>query len=277
MSQGLPPLVRERPDHSQRIFDCSGITPARAGKTLLLPVTVAAFKDHPRSCGKDHFPQLLTTHMLGSPPLVRERRRKKSLHLLMTRITPARAGKTWFGPFLYCPGTDHPRSCGKDFKDFDGFAFLPGSPPLVRERLRPEFYNRVCEGITPARAGKTHSRIRPSSTGWDHPRSCGKDHERQIHGMARSGSPPLVRERLVQDIVRGPNRGITPARAGKTVRAGNRLREPRDHPRSCGKDGQHHHDRNRRRGSPPLVRERQAAACAGVISNGITPARAGKT
>ena len=70
---------------------------------------------------------------------------------------------------------------------------------------------------------------------------------------------------------------ITPARAGKTVRAGNRLREPRDHPRSCGKDGQHHHDRNRRRGSPPLVRERPMMWTPYCSCKGITPARAGKT
>ena len=131
--------------------------------------------------------------------------------------------------------------------------------------------------ITPARAGKTCREWYSGPRYGDHPRSCGKDHERQIHGMARSGSPPLVRERLVQDIVRGPNRGITPARAGKTVRAGNRLREPRDHPRSCGKDGQHHHDRNRRRGSPPLVRERPMMWTPYCSCKGITPARAGKT
>ena len=175
MSQGLPPLVRERPDHSQRIFDCSGITPARAGKTLLLPVTVAAFKDHPRSCGKDDYPALTAYEKQGSPPLVRERRRTKSLQLWMTRITPARAGKTWFGPFLYCPGTDHPRSCGKDRK-FDYFINpSQGSPPLVRERLGAGLDAANKLGITPARAGKTLKTLTGSPSCQDHPRSCGKD------------------------------------------------------------------------------------------------------
>ena len=95
--------------------------------------------------------------------------------------------------------------------------------------------------------------------------------------QASRGSPPLVRERLDGGLYEGLYFRITPARAGKTVRAGNRLREPRDHHRSCGKDGQHHHDRNRRRGSPPLVRERPMMWMPYCSCKGITPARAGKT
>ena len=167
---------------------------------------------------------------------MRERRFIIQLTITDIRITPARAGKTcreWYSGPRY---GDHPRSCGKDKEVPDWILNLLGSPPLVRERLIAILVIYPHQGITPARAGKTCRSVNRGCIFRDHPRSCGKDHERQIHGMARSGSPPLVRERLVQDIVRGPNRGITPARAGKTVRAGNRLREPRDHPRSCGKD-----------------------------------------
>ena len=152
-----------------------------------------------------------------------------------------------------------------------------GSPPLVRERLDGGLYEGLYFRITPARAGKTCRSVNRGCIFRDHPRSCGKDDDTITFLQVNRGSPPLVRERLVQDIVRGPNRGITPACAGKTVRAGNRLREPRDHPRSCGKDGQHHHDRNRRRGSPPLVRERPMMWMPYCSCKGITPARAGKT
>ena len=103
------------------------------------------------------------------------------------------------------------------------------------------------------------------------------------------GSPPLVRERLEDAAVRTADKGITPARAGKTplsqghdftfqdhprskgsalrtritpARAGktfflySRFLVRRDHPRSCGKDGITKAGFKNRRGSPPLVRER---------------------
>ena len=91
---GSPPLVRERLDNISVMTSSTGITPARAGKTAMAGLPVQAAGNHPRSCGKDHFPQLLTTHMLGSPPLVRERLTKDSNGNDKFRITPARAGKT---------------------------------------------------------------------------------------------------------------------------------------------------------------------------------------
>ena len=155
MSQGLPPLVRERPDHSQRIFDCSGITPARAGKTLLLPVTVAAFKDHPRSCGKDDYPALTAYEKQGSPPLVRERHIARQRKRKLGGITPARAGKTGAEGLGPSTNGDHPRSCGKDVPCWMMTAWPTGSPPLVRERLCRLLRKSTFGGITPARAGKT--------------------------------------------------------------------------------------------------------------------------
>ena len=70
---GSPPLVRERlPDSTPDNTD-DRITPARAGKTILIHRSYLPHQDHPRSCGKD-----ATSHsrnpLLGeSPPLVRER------------------------------------------------------------------------------------------------------------------------------------------------------------------------------------------------------------
>ena len=92
---GSPPLVRERLVQYYHAIFKHGITPARAGKTLLLPVTVAAFKDHPRSCGKDILQGSVSANWVGSPPLVRERQERKDLDLQQMGITPARAGKTF--------------------------------------------------------------------------------------------------------------------------------------------------------------------------------------
>ncbi len=97
---GSPPLVRERPIFVTVPILGLRITPARAGKTLLVPLCIGHYKDHPRSCGKDHPWGKDTTGHLGSPPLVRERHCISDIVFLMVRITPARAGKTVMDPFI---------------------------------------------------------------------------------------------------------------------------------------------------------------------------------
>ena len=86
-----------------------------------------------------------------------------------------------------------------------------------------------------------------------------------------------MRERLDALVFSEQQRGITPARAGKTPELFRLAMDIRDHPRSCGKDcswGNGHEDSQ---GSPPLVRERQTAARLRTSPARITPARAGKT
>ena len=112
-------------------------------------------------------------------------------------------------------------------------------------------------GITPARAGKTRSARPLSALKWDHPRSCGKDPGLTVQSLSRLGSPPLVRERRARAMADTRERGITPARAGKT-----KLRCRRRHSAQ---------------GSPPLVRERRCHKNFIVAACGITPTRAGKT
>ena len=171
-------------------------------------------------------------------------------------ITPARAGKT-LNDDGRCPwAEDHPRSCGKDFMIFRFFRCHRGSPPLVRERQLGTDRDDVVGGITPARAGKTKGSPGRQQCAEDHPRSCGKDIGIiSIISMAL-GSPPLVRERPWQDDFRALVLRITPARAGKTYSSYALSVTTRDHPRSCGKDGQIAHKLYVVQGSPPLVRER---------------------
>ena len=152
--------------------------------------------DHPRSCGKDDAFQYLFTKLIGSPPLVRERRVQKSYCVFLVGITPARAGKTWVQAFSKLYIGDHPRSCGKDPAGYHRCHRRRGSPPLVRERQPFMFLAVECSGITPARAGKTRPRCTPPGTLRDHPRSCGKDRPLPDGTETLTGSPPLVRERL---------------------------------------------------------------------------------
>ena len=155
---------------------------------------------------------------------------------LALRITPARAGKTIRFSRPYKRLGDHPRSCGKDRPSRAASDSPSGSPPLVRERLCRAFLLSRDAGITPARAGKTGCHPPKSRPGQDHPRSCGKD--RWKYGILGFdlGSPPLVRERHTEQLLRIIQSGITPARAGKTILCFCKELQCRDHPRSCGKD-----------------------------------------
>ena len=147
----------------------------------------------------------------------------------------------------------------------------------MRERLIFQPLFRSSLRITPARAGKTLGNPGAAYPYWDHPRSCGKDSASPSVDIWRTGSPPLVRERLPALFPAIWLVRITPARAGKTRY---RIGIPGcfwDHPRSCGKDATAGSPWASLRGSPPLVRERLADSQKINNYTRITPARAGKT
>ena len=93
---GSPPRVREKPKllrHNRRNFR---ITPASAGKTMLVCLSGCHLRDHPRECGKNGKEKSVASNPKGSPPRVREKLMLSTNPLAETRITPASAGKTLF-------------------------------------------------------------------------------------------------------------------------------------------------------------------------------------
>ena len=68
-----------------------------------------------------------------------------------------------------------------------------------------------------------------------------------------------------------------PARAGKSYENTLPLREPRDHPRTCGEKRVVLQNLRQGRGSPPRMRGKGAGLSLSVQSLGITPAHAGKS
>ena len=93
--------------------------------------------------------------------------------------------------------------------------------------------------ITPAHAGKTLNARNVGTGQGDHPRACGKDEYGDLEAFRTLGSPPRMRER--QSGLSGAGRvgGITPAHAGKTQWILSVSFIFKDHPRACGKDGEH--------------------------------------
>ena len=111
---GSPPLTRERLSCQRTVELVMRITPAHAGKTLVLLHAYILFQDHPRSRGKDKAPNIAGTIAAGSPPLTRERHCFKSFLSCFDGITPAHAGKTADIQTNILLFWDHPRSRGKD-------------------------------------------------------------------------------------------------------------------------------------------------------------------
>ncbi len=151
------------------------ITPARAGKTNVISLSLCRVQDHPRACGEN--PDALIFHGIpaGSPPRVRGKPMRIRLERIRKRITPARAGKTFPVPPSALPGEDHPRACGENFLISALICPFEGSPPRVRGKLSKTTCETPLHRITPARAGKTDFVYRSTPRGKDHPRACGEN------------------------------------------------------------------------------------------------------
>ena len=90
---GSPPRMRGKADRQGQAVGLYRITPAYAGKSVLLSINVAAQQDHPRVCGE----KLMLCHRLrpgrGSPPRMRGKVDANYSILHAVGITPAYAGK----------------------------------------------------------------------------------------------------------------------------------------------------------------------------------------
>ena len=152
-SRGSPPRVRGEElafklDHPQH-----GITPACAGRRRTRGPPASFSQDHPRVCGEKRLLRVSVDPYLGSPPRVRGEAIKKSSVCVMTRITPACAGRSMSCARATILTLDHPRVCGEKARSTLLVQNRLGSPPRVRgEALRAPALpvNR----ITPACAGR---------------------------------------------------------------------------------------------------------------------------
>ena len=151
------------------------ITPARAGKTYLLPVSSPACRDHPRACGENARIKPCDCMRPGSPPRVRGKLLEMVAEHREMRITPARAGKTAAGRSRQAISQDHPRACGENTKRGRRTFLSRGSPPRVRGKPELNLNWKLFLRITPARAGKTFSSHSIFLLSEDHPRACGEN------------------------------------------------------------------------------------------------------
>ena len=132
-----------------------GITPAYAGKRMLVGEYPKPLWDHPRVCGEKFLKQVESLSYLGSPPRMRGKVHLTAYFFIIWGITPACAGKSC----RRCPqrsrSRDHPRVCGeKADNDYDEKP-IEGSPPRMRGKDSDGGQRASASRITPAYAGKS--------------------------------------------------------------------------------------------------------------------------
>ena len=133
---------------------CRRITPAYAGKSHSLGISLLLVGDHPRLCG--------------------EKENKMRKYDLASRITPAYAGKREVSTLRVGKKQDHPRLCGEKCCFCIYSPVILGSPPPMRGKDHSTRWHGNPDGITPAYAGKSFKRFFARSMYQDHPRLCGE-------------------------------------------------------------------------------------------------------
>ena len=129
---GSPPRMRGKARLRRGPRITPGITPAYAGKSLLLAAGIFWLQDHPRVCGEKLYTPCIIAPNVGSPPRMRGKEDRKEPLCGSFGITPAYAGKSaGLAPGQPRAG-DHPRVCGEKWHDFVSSNTRLGSPPRMR-------------------------------------------------------------------------------------------------------------------------------------------------
>ena len=110
----------------------------------------------------------------GSPPRVRGTVDPNPALLFTSRITPACAGNSRAGCYMYRRCEDHPRVCGEQKSMSLQTCILLGSPPRVRGTDVRDLRASMAVRITPACAGNRIFMSLSEAFWEDHPRVCGE-------------------------------------------------------------------------------------------------------
>ncbi len=234
-----------------------GLTPAQAGRTGRSRSAKSRAWAHPRAGGADLVSASMVASADGSPPRRRGGRPRSS-----SCVSPPAA---------------HPRAGGADLYLRRLSILTEGSPPRRRGGPGPLAQILGAPRLTPAQAGRTNDSVNVSPLLRAHPRAGGADFSMDPGEVAGKGSPP--RRRGGPGLVgqAGDGRGLTPAQAGRTLRARGGRRGMVAHPRAGGADGVRLPDVAPRPGSPPRRRGGRRNRPAPVRADGLTPAQAGRT
>ena len=154
-ADGSSPRGRGKPGYSPYFGIGKGSSPRGRGKPHAPIGGDSDAKAHPRAGGENYPSRGTTFHTRGSSPRGRGKQGRNRTCLKLTRLIPARAGKT--SPIAHAPigGEAHPRAGGENDKTADWPEVERGSSPRGRGKRRVLAYRFTAVGLIPARAGKT--------------------------------------------------------------------------------------------------------------------------
>ena len=210
------------------------LIPARAGTTVIAPVSFTVFGAHPRSRGDHGRGASARLVIVGSSPLARGPLPAPAARMTLRGLIPARAGTTAWMRGTHRVRRAHPRSRGDHSTPTMVWPLIAGSSPLARGPRPSEEYCGRRSGLIPARAGTTVALKLAGSSSRAHPRSRGDHRVPCANEFASAGSSPLARgPRGCGGRLRARS-GLIPARAGTTHSTGTWFMSSRAHPRSRG-------------------------------------------
>ena len=173
---------------------------------------------------------------LETPPLAQGRPRLCVVASVMTRNTPACAGKTDRYGETKEGDPKHPRLRGEDPETKAIGLTIVETPPLARGRLEVDRAEAVRTGNPPACAGKTEAVADRISALRKHPRLRGEDSITRTGHTCISETPPLARGRHPARCTPELWARNTPACAGKTPTGEGQQQRCKKHPRLRGED-----------------------------------------
>ena len=173
-AMGSPPRRRGKGYREFGIDISDRITPAQAGKSVAPRQKRSALWDHPRVGGEKYSRPSYSRISMGSPPRGRGKGNQAFSWYGSSRITPAWAGKSIVHVLHAHPSADHPRVGGEKPVCQAVRLQSVGSPPRGRGKVSLFAYINVCEGITPAWAGKRSNEKFFRRLDKDHPRVGGE-------------------------------------------------------------------------------------------------------
>ncbi len=193
------------------------------------------------------------------------------------RIIPAHAGQTPRAhPSSGCT-SDHPRTCGANTSVLLMVFSFNGSSPHMRGKPRNNRKQVSVTRIIPAHAGQTS----PSASSWisstDHPRTCGANTPSMRPACPSCGSSPHMRGKQLSLWCCSFALRIIPAHAGQTIYPKEVGYYDRDHPRTCGANGDPLLWSNTEPGSSPHMRGKLPVEQYPEYYERIIPAHAGQT
>ena len=192
-ARGSSPRVRGKRDLGALLPAPARLIPARAGKTPVGVTRSTTDRAHPRACGENTWRLCHPQWTGGSSPRVRGKHESVGSLGRVSRLIPARAGKTRRGGGRARCTAAHPRACGENRARLARAPAQVGSSPRVRGKPGRGGGPVLRVGLIPARAGKTSTRWGARCPQRAHPRACGENIQGVADALKAVGSSPRVR------------------------------------------------------------------------------------